>query len=494
MKGELKMDVNDYLPLRDVVFNTLRQAILRGEMEPGERLMEIQLAQKLGVSRTPIREAIRKLELEGLVIMIPRKGAEVAHITEKDMKDVLEVRSTLEELVVELAIKNVTDEKIEELKCANKVFESAIVSKDAVNIVEADDHFSNTEADIIRALNYWASEGILQLQTGADGQIIGVNLCSLSVSGMQAAQSNIQSTVADNAAQNNLQNGVVNNATQNNLQNSVVNNAAQNISTVNTRMHDSVVEKLKSQTPDKAASSQKEYTLDEIKEFRKNPDISELFFIIETYLKHTLSSTDTNMVLYWLDELHFSTDLVEYLVEYCITKGHSSLRYMNKVALGWADAGIKTVDQAKDDAAAHSQIYYSVMKALGITGRNLVDSEVSLINKWVGEYGFDIELVKAACSKTISAIQKPSFEYTDSILANWRKKDVHTLKDVEVLDANFAKANKASATGSSQSTNAANGSSKPKSNNSSSKNKFNNFNQRNNDYDKLEKLFLNSTV
>ena len=361
-------------------------------------------------------------------------------------------------------------------------------------ISEIADHFSNTEADIIRALNYWASEGILQLQTGADGQIIGVNLCSLSVSGMQAAQSNIQSTVADNAAQNNLQNGVVNNATQNNFQNSVVNNAAQNISTVNTRMHDSVVEKLKSQTPDKAASSQKEYTLDEIKEFRKNPDISELFFIIETYLKHTLSSTDTNMVLYWLDELHFSTDLVEYLVEYCITKGHSSLRYMNKVALGWADAGIKTVDQAKDDAAAHSQIYYSVMKALGITGRNLVDSEVSLINKWVGEYGFDIELVKAACSKTISAIQKPSFEYTDSILANWRKKDVHTLKDVEVLDANFAKANKAFATGSSQSTNAANGSSKPKSNNSSSKNKFNNFNQRNNDYDKLEKLFLNSTV
>ena len=348
-------------------------------------------------------------------------------------------------------------------------------------ISEIADHFSNTEADIIRALNYWASEGILQLQSGADGQIMGINLCSLSVSGMQAAQSNIQSAVADNAAQNNLQN-------------SVVNNAAQNISTANIRMQDSVVEKLKSQTTDKAASSQKEYTLDEIKEFRKNPDISELFFIIETYLKHTLSSSDTNMVLYWLDELHFSTDLVEYLVEYCITKGHSSLRYMNKVALGWADAGIKTVDQAKDDAAAHSQIYYSVMKALGITGRNLVDSEVSLINKWVGEYGFDIELVKAACNKTISAIQKPCFEYTDSILANWRKKDVHTLKDVEVLDANFAKANKASATGSSQSTNATNGSSKPKSNNSSSKNKFNNFNQRNNDYDKLEKLFLNSTV
>ena len=348
-------------------------------------------------------------------------------------------------------------------------------------ISEIADHFSNTEADIVRALNYWASEGILQVQTGADGQITGINLCSLAVSDMQAAQ-------------NNLQNNVVNNTAQNNLQSNVVNNAVQNISGADSQVQDSVVKKLKSQAADKAAPSQKEYTLDEIKEFRKNPDISELFFIIETYLKHTLSSTDTNMVLYWLDELHFSTDLVEYLVEYCITKGHSSLRYMNKVALGWADAGIKTVDQAKDDAAAHSQIYYSVMKALGITGRNLVDSEVSLINKWVGEYGFDIELVKAACSKTISAIQKPSFEYTDSILTNWRKKDVHTLKDVEVLDANFAKANKASANGSSQGTNAANGSTKAKSNNSNSKNKFNNFNQRNNDYDKLEKLFLNSTV
>ena len=116
MKGELKMDVNEYLPLRDVVFNTLRQAILTGEMEPGERLMEIQLANKLGVSRTPIREAIRKLELEGLVVMVPRKGAEVADITEKDLRDVLEVRTALEELSIELAMKNITQEEFEQLR------------------------------------------------------------------------------------------------------------------------------------------------------------------------------------------------------------------------------------------------------------------------------------------------------------------------------------------------------------------------------------------
>ena len=100
MQDQLKAVVDEYLPLRDVVFQTLRQAILKGELEPGERLMEIQLAERLGVSRTPIREAIRKLELEGLVIMIPRKGAEVASITEKNVRDVLEVRKALEELPV----------------------------------------------------------------------------------------------------------------------------------------------------------------------------------------------------------------------------------------------------------------------------------------------------------------------------------------------------------------------------------------------------------
>ena len=118
MDMDFEVNMNEYLPLRDVVFNTLRKAILRGELKPGERLMEIQLANKLGVSRTPIREAIRKLELEGLVLMIPRKGAEVAQITEKNMQDVLEVRKALEELSVQLACERITPEQVEEMKIA----------------------------------------------------------------------------------------------------------------------------------------------------------------------------------------------------------------------------------------------------------------------------------------------------------------------------------------------------------------------------------------
>lgn len=142
MESNFTVNMNEYLPLRDVVFNTLRQAILRGELKPGERLMEVQLANKLGVSRTPIREAIRKLELEGLVLMIPRKGAEVADITEKSLMDVLEVRKALEELAVQLCCDKITGKEIEDLHRAADDFRKILkASDDVTEIAEADVRF-----------------------------------------------------------------------------------------------------------------------------------------------------------------------------------------------------------------------------------------------------------------------------------------------------------------------------------------------------------------
>jgi DNA-binding GntR family transcriptional regulator len=132
---------DEYLPLRDVVFNTLRQEILTGKLKPGERLMEIHLANKLGVSRTPIREAIRKLELEGLVIMIPRRGAEVAQITLKSLEDVMEVRRALDVLAIELACDRMDDENLEKLKGACENFNVAVETKDTRKIAEADVEF-----------------------------------------------------------------------------------------------------------------------------------------------------------------------------------------------------------------------------------------------------------------------------------------------------------------------------------------------------------------
>ena len=141
MSQEINATMNEYLPLRDVVFQTLRQAILRGELEPGERLMEIHLADRLGVSRTPIREAIRKLELEGLVVMIPRRGAIVASITEKDLKDVLEVRRTLEVMAAEIACDRITPELLEELAEAGEEFRKLKDSDDYTSLAAADVKF-----------------------------------------------------------------------------------------------------------------------------------------------------------------------------------------------------------------------------------------------------------------------------------------------------------------------------------------------------------------
>ncbi len=138
---ELKLDNNEYLPLRDVVFQTLRKAIISGDFEPGERLMEIGLAKKLGVSRTPVREAIRMLELEGLVVMVPRRGAEVARITITDLRDSLEVRLAIEELAVSLACDRITAEEKRRLVEANEEFKMLILNKKVPDIVEGDVKF-----------------------------------------------------------------------------------------------------------------------------------------------------------------------------------------------------------------------------------------------------------------------------------------------------------------------------------------------------------------
>ena len=138
MDDQFQIEMNEYLPLRDVVFNTLRQAILRGELKPGERLMEIKLAKQLGVSRTPIREAIRMLELEGLVVMIPRRGAAVAKITKQDLEDVLEVRCAMEELAVELACLRITGAELEQLSRAHYEFENAMGHADPTSLAQKD--------------------------------------------------------------------------------------------------------------------------------------------------------------------------------------------------------------------------------------------------------------------------------------------------------------------------------------------------------------------
>lgn len=329
-----------------------------------------------------------------------------------------------------------------------------------VSVSAIADHFDHTEKDVMRAFKYWEKAGVLALETDGKDKLTGLRFLELDAP--STPDGSMDATASETAV-----------ADSQSIEPQLTAKASRTRKTAGARATKAAATAAK--TPEK-----KEYSLDEVKGFCSNPEVSELLFIIETYLKHPLNSTEMNTVFFWYDGLHFSRELIEYLVEYCITNGHSSLRYMDKVAIGWGENGIDTIDKAKEHVSIRSKAYYSIMKAFGISGRSLADSELTFVNKWTKELGFDIELIQEACRRTISATQKPSFEYADSILTNWHKNQVHTMQDVSALDAAYNKTKNAKTQTATSAP--------------VRRTKFNNFNQRNYDYDQLEKVLLTTSV
>lgn len=310
----------------------------------------------------------------------------------------------------------------------------------AFSISSIADRFEHTEKDIRRALSYWERMHLLRLEYDSQNNLTGVYL-------LDSVPSAAKDVPTDSTAV-----------------------------TADARPEEAVMEP----EADDAAPARKSYTADDILAFTQSEDATELLFITERYLGRTLTPTDTDTILYFYDGLGFSTDLIEYLVEYCVSKGHTSIRYIEKVALRWATDDITSVEQAKQASNLHNQTYFTVMRALGITGRNLVPAETAFIDKWKNTYGFSSELISEACQRTIQATHQPSFEYTDSILTNWLKKDVKSPADIARLDAEFQSRKKPSSTANAASAN------------TTAKNKFNNFEQRSYDYNEMERMLLST--
>lgn len=217
----------------------------------------------------------------------------------------------------------------------------------------------------------------------------------------------------------------------------------------------------------------------------ENAEIAQLLFVCEQYLGRTLSPSETERLFYYYDELHFPVDLVEYLVEYCVSKGSTSIHYIEKVAQEWHKTGINTVEMAKKETTTWHRSYFVIMRAFGIRGRNPIDSEIAFMNKWIKEYDFTIELIQEACSRTVTKTGKQSFEYADKILSDWRNHNVHHLEDIRRLDS----AHKAEQEAARQKARAAR--SDQRGTVPSSPNRFNNFEQRDYDWSQLEKQLLN---
>ena len=335
------------------------------------------------------------------------------------------------------------------------------------------DFFSCTENDIVRALKYWESEKLVTLLY-EEAELTGITL--------QAPwnEANMLATVAPA--------GICNAGSLSDVPDTYHISAPEspavipNAPTDNPLQTDQISYRsadLPVTPSSKPLSETKALTPDRVKELKQNEDIIQLLYIAEQYLGKTLTPTETRKILFFYDELHMSVDLIDYLIEYCVGRDHRSIRYIETVAMAWREEGITTVEMAKDSTSRYSKEYFSVLKAMGITNRNPSDAEISLINTWTRDYGFAMELIQEACSRTILQTGQPSFPYADKILQRWKDKNIRTLGDVRLQDAQHQKRKLEKAVSKAD---------KPK---SAAPNRFNNFHQRDYDFAEYEKKLLN---
>lgn len=332
-----------------------------------------------------------------------------------------------------------------------------------ISISSIADRFDHTEKDVVRALRYFAGKGLISIEYGEDDELSAVTFLPVN-SEFTVIQKNTVSSPAQNLS-------TLDASAQ---YTSSVNAASLQAASLETSIPDSVTEL--SEDADFTIPEKPAYTAAHLKKLTQNEDLSQLLYITQKYLGKTLTTSETNTILYLYDSLKFSTELIEYLIEYCVNNNHKSMRYIEKVALSWAADGIDSIQKAKENSSLYNSNIYSIMKAFGLSGRNPAESEKKLINKWYNDYCFDNEIILEACNRTIKATHSPSFEYADSILTKWKNNNVRQLSDIDAIDSAIAPKTMKIFTA--------------KTTNSTSSNKFNDFPQRTYDFDMLEKQLM----
>ncbi len=280
----------------------------------------------------------------------------------------------------------------------------------AVTTQQIADYFDITEKDLCRAFKYWIKEEVLRL-VYEGRKLVGITLLPLKAKkDPTISAADPFAKMADFQSEQDAKRGVA------------------------TVSPDSAV----LQAAAAEIPSKRELTPQMLAQIESNAGFSELHYLLETYLGRPISQTEIKTLAYIYDDLHFSTELLEYLIEHCIMIGKKSLRYMEKIAIDWYSRGIKTVDAAKDSTRDYNALYSSVLNALGIYRRMATNDEIELINTWHQQYGFDSSIIVEACRHAIR--QKPqdaNFNYVNGILERWHNENVHTLADINRLDQEF---------------------------------------------------------
>ena len=330
------------------------------------------------------------------------------------------------------------------------------------------DRLNCTEGDISRALKYWSNEGLLILETDPSGELTGITLTEPSPDTQMELTATVsvpQSALAAAAPISQTVSAATVSVPQSALAATAPISQTVSAATVSTPQPDTA--------PSRSASA---LTPARIRELKENEDVAQLIYICEQYLGKTLTPTDTRKILFFYDELKMSVDLIDFLIQYCVGRGHKSMRYIETVAMAWSKEGITTVEMAKDSTSRYGRDYFTILKAMGIANRNPVDSEIVMMDTWLKDYGFSMDMIQEACSRTIMQTGQPSFQYAHKILTGWFKKGALTPEAVHALDVQHQKRSQDNSRGRSQT---------PK-----SPNRFNNFQQRNYDFKELEKQLL----
>lgn len=315
----------------------------------------------------------------------------------------------------------------------------------STSISDIADKFNYTEKDVMRALKYWEKNRLLTLDYDENKNVIGIHLMSFAAAPAPTAQIAPVPSVSVSSM----------------VPQAPVVPISSKFNSDASPIEESVEE---------TAYVKPNYTPDELKAFKSNEATSRLLFITEQYLKKTLSPNEVRTILFISDKLGFSEDLIDYLIQYCVDRDKKDLRYIEKVAISWAQQGITTPKQAARLAAKYDKSVYEIMKALG-KNSTPTQAEASYITRWTKEYGFTPDVIFAACERTVLATDKHRFEYADSILSSWYKAGVHHKSDIQSLDDSYRKAKSVKAV---------------------SNNKFNQFKQNSYDFDALEQELLSN--
>ncbi len=302
----------------------------------------------------------------------------------------------------------------------------------STSVSEIADVFNYTEKDVLRALKYWEKNQLLTLDYDENKNLTGLHLRDLN----PAAAAPVEPMPS-----------------------------SMYVVPISSKM--SVPEP---ETPKTDPYEKPNYTLEQLKAFKSDEATAGLLFITEQYLKKTLSASEIKSILFISDKLGFSEDLIDYLIQYCVDRGKKDLRYMEKVAINWAQEGITSPEQAAGYAHKYDKTVYDIMKALGKSSMP-TQAEISYISRWTKEFAFEFDIISAACEKTVLATDKHRFEYADSILSSWHKAGIHHRNDIKALDSHFRQNKTAK---------------------SFSNNKFNQFKQNSYDFDALEKELLSN--